>query len=77
MNETKQPDDNQPRISVAQAAALVPALSKRTIYNYCRAGADPEIPHQYGPGGKILIRRDAIFEWLERFKARPRRKRRK
>jgi Helix-turn-helix domain len=71
------PPHNQPPLLTAKEAAAWARQSVRTIYNYCQPGADPQIPHIYGPGGKILIVQDALRGWLERFKARPRRKRRK
>ena len=75
MREKKAPPDHQAFFTPGQAADWT-GLSIRTIYKYCEKGASPQLPHTYGPGGKILIIRDALSGWLALFQARPRRPKR-
>ena len=77
MKEKKPPNppaEHQKFLTAAQAA-LVIGVSIRTVYEYCRPNADPQIHHKRGPDGLIRIAREDLERWFDMFKNRPRKPR--
>jgi hypothetical protein len=58
--------DPDARVTVEQAAKEL-GISVRTIWEGCREGANPQLKHRRGPGGRIEeLRRGDVYAWREK-----------